>query len=93
MSITNINSGASGIRLYQNDKTATANRKAPQEQLVQAKSGEDTTESLISRKERDYFKKLFPENSTQIERHEVFTRNGKLSATNVSKGTIVDWTV
>ncbi len=45
---------------------------------------------LITSGERNFFKKLFPENSDQIDKHIVFNRNGKTSQFNFAKGSIVD---
>lgn len=45
---------------------------------------------LLTKKERTFFKQLFPENSDLIEKHVLFTRNGKLKTTEMSKGMIVD---
>jgi hypothetical protein len=49
--------------------------------------------SVLTKNERSFFMKLFPENSAQIEQHELFNRNGKVTKTSFSKGTILDWTV
>ncbi len=37
-------------------------------------AGNNTNKSIITKKERDFFMKLFPENSAQIEKHELFKR-------------------
>jgi len=47
-------------------------------------------ENLITPKERDFFKKLFPLDKNQLEKHIVFNRNGKINETNISKGIIID---
>jgi hypothetical protein len=46
--------------------------------------------NIISESEKKYFQKLFPENSAQIENHVVFNRSGKISETNVNKGSLFD---
>lgn len=45
---------------------------------------------LLSSKEREFFVKLFPESSDQIEKHILFNKNGKLQSVPISKGMIVD---
>lgn len=55
-----------------------------------AKTLKNSAENLITPKEMAYFKKLFPLEKTQIERHIVFNRNGKINETNVSKGILID---
>ncbi len=47
-------------------------------------------ENLITPKERDFFKKLFPLDKNQLEKHIVFNRNGKINETNITKGIIID---
>lgn len=48
------------------------------------------TENLITPKERDFFKTLFPMDKNQLDKHVVFNRNGKINVTNISKGIIID---
>ncbi|MFP4368853.1 MAG: hypothetical protein ACLFR2_04665 [Candidatus Kapaibacterium sp.] len=48
------------------------------------------SEEMLSKKERDFFIKLFPENSTQIERHTLFNRNGRTQDADINKGMLVD---
>jgi 20S proteasome alpha/beta subunit len=60
---------------------------------LDAKSGNNSNSSVITKKEREFFIKLFPENSAQIEKHELFNKNGKITKQSFSKGAIVDWTV
>ena len=45
---------------------------------------------LVTPNERDFFIKMFPENSAQLENHVLFNRNGKLQAVSPEKGLIVD---
>ena len=49
-----------------------------------------TTENVITGAERDFFAKLFPESAAQINRHEVFTRNGNVVAQSMAKGSLFD---
>jgi hypothetical protein len=53
-------------------------------------SGEGNSSNILTQKERDFFVKMFPQNSEQIQNHVVFNRNGKLQSSNVSKGVIID---
>lgn len=48
------------------------------------------SDNIISRDERDYFKKLFPESKELIENHVLFTRSGKTQSIQVTKGIILD---
>lgn len=61
-------------------------------QAAVSKTGqmESNPENLVTSKEREFFIRLFPENSEQLSRHVLFNRNGKLQSANISKGQIVD---
>ncbi len=63
--------------------------------MIQSKSSSNSAGSreIVSKSERNYFMKLFPQNSAQIERHEIFNRNGKVSTQSFNKGRLVDFTV
>lgn len=50
----------------------------------------DEASDVLTKKERTFFKKLFPENSEQIDKHILFNRNGKIQSAAVSKGVIFD---
>jgi hypothetical protein len=56
-------------------------------QASQAKSGGN---QLITPKEREFFMKMFPDSSSQIEKHILFNRNGRLQTQSFNKGLIVD---
>lgn len=45
---------------------------------------------LVTQNEREFFVKMFPENSAQLENHVLFNRNGRIQAVNPEKGLIVD---
>lgn len=47
-------------------------------------------ENIVTKNERDFFIKLFPDNSDQISRHVLFNRNGRLQSPEINKGMIVD---
>lgn len=49
-----------------------------------------STDKIINPEERDFFVKMFPDSSSQIEKHVLFNRNGRLQVTNISKGMIID---
>lgn len=50
----------------------------------------NSAEEIITPKERDFFKKLFPMDKSLLEKHIVFNRNGKINETNISKGILID---
>jgi len=50
-------------------------------------------EKIITKRERNFFKEMFPDSSMQIEKHILFNRNGRLQSMNLQKGSIVDGTV
>ncbi len=58
--------------------------------LDKANSSLKDTGKLITRQERDFFIKMFPENSDKLEKHVLFNRNGRLQTHNVQKGSIID---
>jgi len=47
-------------------------------------------EISISNSEMKFFQKLFPENAVQIEKYLAFNRNGQITETNLTKGSIID---
>ncbi|MBE2189719.1 MAG: hypothetical protein KGZ71_06230 [Desulfobulbaceae bacterium] len=47
-------------------------------------------EKIITKQERKFFIKMFPESSAVIENHILFNRNGKVTNPQISKGMIVD---
>jgi len=46
--------------------------------------------SLLTKQERNYFKKLFPESGEIIEKHILFNRNAKIQNIETAKGIFVD---
>lgn len=46
--------------------------------------------NIISKSERQFFIKMFPDNAEQIMNHELFNKNGKINTPNINKGSIVD---
>ena len=46
--------------------------------------------NIITKQERNFFIKMFPESSAQLQQHVLFTRNGKTESPQLSKGSIVD---
>lgn len=46
--------------------------------------------NIITKKEKQFFIKMFPESEEQIRNHELFNRNGKINNPNIYKGSIVD---
>ena len=47
-------------------------------------------DKVITKQERKFFIKMFPESSEQLENHVLFNRNGRTQQTDVRKGLIVD---
>lgn len=47
-------------------------------------------DEVVSKKEREFFIKMFPENSAALERHVLFNRDGRLDEQSIVKGAIVD---
>lgn len=45
---------------------------------------------VITKKEREFFVNMFPENAEQIQRHVLFNKSGRTSSPSIYKGTIVD---
>lgn len=54
------------------------------------KNQESQRQNLISSEERNFFINMFPESSAQLEKYELFTRNGSVRNTNAQKGVIID---
>lgn len=65
-------------------------RKNSLQQKQTNKSIELNNNELLTKTERNFFKKMFPENSNQIDKHVVFNRNGKVESIQISKGVIFD---
>lgn len=64
---------------------------APDKSAARAdKSNAEQGSDLLTRNEREFFIKLFPENSRQIENHVLFNRQGRAQSHNIQKGMIVD---
>lgn len=66
---------------------------AEQKQNSAVKAGEQSTtgdRSLVSRSERNFFIRMFPESAQQLENHVLFNRNGRVTTPAISKGMIVD---
>ncbi|MFP4528267.1 MAG: hypothetical protein ACLFQX_06930 [Candidatus Kapaibacterium sp.] len=59
-------------------------------EMARSNTQPDRADELLSRSEREFFIKLFPENSEQIENHVLFNRQGRMQSHNINKGMIVD---
>lgn len=46
--------------------------------------------NVITKSERKFFMKLFPESSEQLEKHQIFNRSGRVDSPALSKGRIID---
>lgn len=82
-------------------KKASNGRANKAESTIKSKLTENNTvlkskyssidpEKVITRKERDFFINMFPENAEQIEKHVLFNKNGKTASPDIYKGTLVD---
>ena len=67
------------------NKTNTPNNNLPDNNILLK-----NPDKLITKKERQFFIKMFPENSEQLSKHVVFNKNGKVNQTSFSKGLLVD---
>lgn len=47
-------------------------------------------ENIVTKSEREFFVKMFPENQEQIENHKLFNSRGQVMTPNLSKGSIID---
>lgn len=66
--------------------------KNPDEEMLYSpdKVSGDSSGSLLTQSERDFFINMFPENSEQLSRHVLFNRNGRLQTPNIAKGSLID---
>lgn len=66
---------------------------AEQKQKADMKVAENAaadSRSVVSRSERNFFIRMFPESAQQLENHVLFNRNGRVTTPAISKGMIVD---
>ncbi|MGE5479315.1 MAG: hypothetical protein ACM3U1_02700 [Chloroflexota bacterium] len=50
----------------------------------------ENPQQIISKPERDFFVKLFPESGERIQNHVIFNRNGRLQPAYAAKGVLLD---
>ncbi|MBM2815144.1 MAG: hypothetical protein HW421_1906 [Ignavibacteria bacterium] len=81
----NINGNVGKVTLPNTNTAAEINSKS-----AKSNNGQGKSEKLLTSKEREFFMKMFPENSEKIMNHVLFNRSGRLQSTNVRKGMIVD---
>lgn len=48
------------------------------------------TSKIITKQEKQYFKKMFPESSELIDKHVLFNRNAKIQSPSLQKGQLID---
>ncbi len=53
-------------------------------------NGLSPSEQLISKRERNFFKKMFPDSAPIIDNYVLFNSAGRLSSPDINKGTLVD---
>ena len=71
-------------------KTAQTKKTDPGQDVNSLKSTGKNYNNVITKQERKFFVKMFPESEEQINNHVLFNRNGKVQSTNVYKGSLVD---
>ncbi|NLO19057.1 MAG: hypothetical protein GX121_04145 [Ignavibacteria bacterium] len=75
---------------YSNSIKSNNIEKLSRENDKQDKLTVSNHNELITKKERQFFIKLFPESSEQIQNHVLFNRNGKVQNYNLTKGSLLD---
>lgn len=91
MNSASMNIDANRTNQLNNTKINRPNFKDIQKELeTETESLTKNPNQLLSNSERNYFKKLFPENAEQIDKHIVFNRNARVQSQSVSKGMIID---
>lgn len=82
----NIDSVAKSINKNTQTKETTTSNQQTESNIVAS-----SQDKILTQKERDFFIKMFPDNSEQIQNHVLFNRNGKIQNSNTySKGIIFD---
>lgn len=77
---------ANSSTLQQNNEISSDQNVTDQNQFLQ----DFNPDKVITKQERKFFIKMFPESSEQLEKHVLFNRNGRTQQTDVRKGLIVD---
>ncbi len=97
MKVTGLNNGFLNNTYLSSDGNKINNQPIPRtNKSLEGKGVNDLSTklenqiSLLNNKERNFFKKMFPENSRQIENHILFTRNAKVLNAAQSKGSLLD---
>lgn len=73
--------------VIKSDRTSTDSSQSSSQKMKSESAGSQT---VLTKKERDFFIKMFPQNSDQLERHVLFNRSGRLQNADIQKGTLVD---
>lgn len=84
-----VNSNAENLRNVADDTLNNVKRSTKASQEAKLTTGA-TNDPLLNTNERAFFQKLFPESSEQIEKHVLFTRNGKIQTPNIDRGSVFD---
>lgn len=82
------------------EKTTVEKKSIQPQQVTQQKKTEKYSEiehysnfnadALITKEEKEFFKKLFPDNAMLIDEHILFNRNGSTQNIQVNKGVLLD---
>ena len=70
------------------NSTTQATRKV--EKLLNNNIDLNDKNSIVSKKEREFFINMFPANSEQLAKHVLFNRSGRLQSPDINKGVIFD---
>lgn len=82
------NSNVSSNSSYNDVQKSLKENKSSE--TVALKSETSETNSLLTQKERNFFKQMFPDNQDQIQNHVLFNRSGRTQSYNLAKGTLID---
>lgn len=78
-------------RLNKSSKPLTYSEQTLSEKSIsQNEFSINNPNKIITKRERNFFIRMFPENSRQIENHVLFNRNGKVQNYSYRKGSIFD---
>lgn len=92
--INDLGSASNGVKLPSKvsgaEKSQITSKINENENLSSESLGSNSYNNIITKSERSFFMKLFPESSEQIEKHVVFNRSGRVDSPAISKGRLFD---
>lgn len=68
----------------------TTKIKTDKNDAILSKYSSVNPEKIITKTEREFFVNMFPESAEQLEKHVLFTKNGRTASPEIYKGTLVD---